>query len=277
MIKIITDAASDFSKNELIKYDVIEAKMPVTFEGNTHDVKDEKTFWDGLISGKKSITSQPNPEFFKEEFLKAKNNGDYVICILISSNLSATFQSAINAKNQIEYDGIYVIDSKTASVAEKQIVLYACKLRDLNHSAREIYDLVMAFRKRVRLFACIDSLKYLARSGRISKVTANIGSVLNVKPIITLTEDGHIINHFKSQGIKKAENKLVEILKTFKIDDGFAIIPIYAHEDTNVVSLIEKLNLNGITVSSENLTPIGPVIGTHIGPKGFGVVFVTEK
>ena len=110
-IKIMTDTGSDLTQDDKAKYDIIEIPMMVYFSD-----EEKGDFWEKIIQGKIAKTSQPSPELFKKEFLRAKEENYILIYISIASYLSSTYESANNIKNQIGYENIYIIDSLTASL-----------------------------------------------------------------------------------------------------------------------------------------------------------------
>lgn len=275
-LQIVTDTAADCTSEEITELSIDVLELPVTFEGENEPCRDINLFWKNLLSDKTAFTSQPSPEAIKNLFLEAEKNGNTVICILISSHFSGTYETAVKIKEETGYDKIHIIDSLNASVAEKVLVYEACKMRDADRPAEEIVARLEELKHKVRLLACIDTLKYLARGGRISKSSANIGTLLNVKPLITFV-DGKIINFGKTVGNGLAMVKLIDKMKSDKPSKDYAPIPIYSHDNKNCLTFIEKAKAKGIEIEKALLTPIGATIGTHIGPGGFGVVYVTDK
>ena len=170
-IRIITDSAADFTSQELAANGITCVPMQITFGEDTYVDGIDLTpdvFWQRLISGENPKTSQPSPDAFLSVFEEAKAAGDAVICVLLSSALSGTLQSAVIAKGMADYEPIHIVDSLTAAIAEKVLVLHACRLRDESRlSAGEIAAGLEEFRSRVKLYACLDTLSYLARGGRI--------------------------------------------------------------------------------------------------------------
>ena len=273
-IRIVTDTAADCLEQEITNLGIEVVELPVTFDGELEPCRDVDLFWKLLISGKVARTSQPSPEAFEKLFADAKEHGDALIYIAISSKMSSTFSNALTVKEQLGYEHIYVVDSLNATTAEKVLVLTACKLRDEGKEAQEIVDILNELKHRVRMYACIDSLKYLARGGRITKAAAAIGTLMNIKPLITFT-DGEVRPNGKTIGTTLAMNKLLDVLNDSKVDWDYTPIPLYSHENKNTLSLIKRANERGLAIEEKYLTGIGSTIGTHIGPGGFGIVFVT--
>lgn len=279
-IQIITDSASDFTIEQLAEYNVDLVPMPLLLGQDSYfDDKtiSMKTLWTKMMSGETITTSQPSPSSFLEIFEAAKENGNAVICVLLSSALSGTYQSAVMAKAMAEYDEIYIIDSRCATSAEKLLVIEACRLRDSNEmNAAEIAERLEVFRTRIKLFACIDTLEYLVRGGRLSKMAGNIGSVLNIKPIFTFAEDGSIKIVKKVSGSQKVMNEMCRQITAIPVDTNYPIIPLFACDDSNCRRLLGSLS--DAEIFLVNITPeeIGATIGTYIGPGGFGITFVSK-
>lgn len=277
-IKILTDSASDFTKEELEKYQVINLDMPLSVNGEEIKNQSLEEFWKSLIQGDIIKTSQVPQHILMEEFLKARKERYYLICIFISSNLSATYNSAMRIKEEFSFENVFIIDSLKASIAEKVLVIKACSLRDENYSINEIVSKLEDYKKRIRLYACIDTLKYLARGGRISPHLANIGNLVRIKPIISLSIDGKVEILDKKIGLLMAIKALLNIVQKDQIDLNEKIYPIYAYDLTNCQTFISYLlnEKEDYKKNIENYLSIGQVIGTHIGPGGFGIVYLVK-
>lgn len=133
MIRIITDSAADFSADELRQYGLTMVPLQVTFSEDTYEDGVTLTpdiFWSRIMAGENPKTSQPSPDAFLTVFEEAKAAGDSVVCVLLSSALSGTVQSATLARSMADYDDIHIVDSLQAATAEKMLVLRACQLRD---------------------------------------------------------------------------------------------------------------------------------------------------
>ncbi len=279
-IRIITDSAADFTQQELAAHHIHCVPMTITFgeeafiDGVTLS---PDTFWQRLLAGETAKTSQPSPDAFLSAFEDARAAGDAVVCVLLSSALSGTLQSAMIARSMIDYEPIYLVDSLTAAVAQKVLVLRACQLReegrlDAAQIARELED----FRSRIRLYAALDTLVYLARGGRIPKAAASLGTLVQLKPLVTVGTDGLVEMAGKAIGLHRASEALIKLTKGHAIDPSFPVIPIYAHTPENCLSFVKKLQQAGIPCRPEDATPIGTTISTHIGPGAYGLVFVEE-
>lgn len=280
-IRIITDSAADFSREALAAHNVYCAPLQVTFENETFFdgvTLPGDVFWQRIMSGETPKTSQPTPDTFLALFEDAKAAGDEVVCVLLSSSLSGTMQSALIASSMADYEPIYIVDSLTATIGEQMIVLRACQLRDEGRlTAKEIADDLTAFRSRVKLYASLDTLEYLARGGRIPKAAANIGSLVQLKPLITVSPDGLVAMAGKAIGRHRASEALIKLTGGHVIDAQYPVVPLFSQNHANCEGFVKKLNAAGIACSIEDAQGIGTVIGTHIGPGAYGVAFVEAE
>lgn len=282
-IRILTDSASDLTPEELDSHQVGLIPMPVLCGDKTY--MDDKTipmetFWEMLFQGISVKTSQPSPDAFIHAFEAAKKAGEAAICIVISSALSGTFQCALMARQMVGYEHIHVIDAgkAAAAAAEKMLVLEACRLRDTGrYSAAEIAEQLEQFRSRVRLIACLDTLEYLARGGRLPKTVAGLGTALKVKPIITLSPQGEIAVCKKVVGFQRAMREMVAFAQSFSVDTSYPLIPIFAHTQQNCQMFLDHLQQAGFSHPTQVPETIGATIGTYIGPGGYGLVFVEQE
>ena len=281
MIRIITDSAADFSVSELRAHNLTAVPIQIAFGDDTYEdgvTLTSDIFWNRIIAGENPKTSQPTPDAFLNVFEEAKAAGDSVVCILLSSGLSGTVQSAHLAKSMAEYDEIYIVDSKLAATAQKMLALRACQLRDEGKlSAAEIASELERFAPRIRLYASLDTLDYLARGGRIPQAAATLGSLVQLKVLITINEEGKVGMAGKGMGLHRATASLLKLIQQHKIDDRFPVMPLYTHSTDNCLNLIKKLNLAGIAASEDSLNAVGATIATHIGPGAYGLVFVEAE
>jgi len=281
MLRIITDSAADFSADELGVYHLSVIPMQITFGNDTYEdgvTLTPEVFWQRIMSSENPKTSQPAPDAFLNAFEDAKAAGDSVVCVLLSSGLSGTVQSATLAKSMADYDEIYIVDSRQAATAEKMLVLRACQLRDEGKlSAGEIAEELKRFTKRIKLYGCLDTLDYLARGGRIPQAAAALGSLVQLKVLITINEEGKVGMAGKGMGMHRACAGVLKLIQQHKIDGRFPVMPLYTHNPDNCLSFIKKLNMAGIACKGNDIHAVGSTIGTHAGPGAFGLVFVEAE
>ena len=279
MIKILVDSASDYSMQEIRQKGLEYAPLHISFGDDTYTdnvTLERNDFYKKLTeSSEFPKTSQPSPQDFLETFKKAKENGDEIICILISSALSGTCQSANLAKTMADYDKIYIIDSLTATYAIKIMADYGLKLINEGLSAEEIVARIEDLKSRVKIAAALDTLEYLRRGGRIGRAAAVVGELANLKPLISVGEDGTIDSIGKCLGKNKAVSQILRYLENTKLDPEFPMYSLYTLGTENTEKLEQKLTAKGYQV--QNMLQVGATIGTHVGPGVFGVVYVIAK
>ena len=194
-ITILTDTMCDVPQYYVEKYNIIVLPLLVNFGDESFrdgiDITADEFFKRLESSEKLPTTSQINPPQFESVFLDEIGKNNTVIGILGSSKLSGTYNSAMIAKNNIESDHIHIIDSEAVTLGAGLLVIKAARLAEMGKTAEEIVNEIEAAKKRLKQFFVIGNLKYLYKGGRISLSASVIGSILNVKPIIT-TVDGKL-------------------------------------------------------------------------------------
>ncbi len=275
MIRLVVDSASDYTKEELEKRSLIMVPLQITINNKHYrdgiDITKDG-FYDILLSTKEfPKTSQPSPDAFVKVFEKAKEEDDEVICILLSSSLSGTVQSARLAKDMVDYDKIHIIDSLSATIGIRVLVEEALKMVNDGKDAKTIVDTIEDIKGRLMILAGIDTLEYLCMGGRVSKAVATIGEFANIKPIITVSKEGKVEVLTKRRGTNKTLAHLKDMIKAYQIDDRYNIFSIYSHGEDNTKRLEELLDMR-----IDERVQLGPTIGAHVGPGAFGVVFVTK-
>lgn len=220
-------------------------------------------------------TSQIPPFVFAEKFKAARDMGDEVIAIILSSELSGTYQNACTAQAMVGSEGIYVIDSRTATYPISIMADYACRLRDEGWGAQQIVEVIEAFKGSAKVLAMVDTLEYLQRGGRIPKTAAKIGEAAKLKPVISVTEKGDLEMIAACLGRKRAFDAIMKRLSTVEIDTRFPVYVIFSYGTKNSEKLQSRLEKAGVSVTEQR--QIGYVIGTHIGPNACGVVYVEKK
>ena len=278
-VRIVTDSACDMPAHKARLRRVIKVPLTVHFGSAAYfDGKnlDPELFYKLLSAGERHpTTSQPTPEAFLREFSAARSAGDSVVCILLSSGLSGTFQSAYAASQMCEYDEIYLVDSMTASGGMQILLNYACKLRDSGLSAPDIVAAVEALKERVRLYAVIDTLEYLRRGGRLSAAQAALGTVSRLKPVITL-RGGETAVASKAFGLNGATRQLLKLLAANPVDDAYPSYFLYTDRPEKKEELLPLLRQEGLLPSRLHDCAVGAAIGTHAGPGAFGFAYVEK-
>lgn len=275
-IKIVLDSTTDLVPELAGKFEIV----PLTVNFGEEEFVDGVTitkeeFYAKLIeSDVVPTTSQATPEAFEKVFKKIVENGDEAIAITLASNLSGTYQSACIAAS--EFPGkIRVIDGKSVAIGTAILAEYAFSLMEKGLSSEEIQRSVEKKRDDIIIVALVDTLEYLKRGGRLSKTAAFAGSLLNIKPVISL-EKGEINVLGKARGSKQGNNLLVkEIEKAGGVDFGMPVLLGYTGHDRYMLEKYVDDSRFLWEGRTENLreTCIGSVIGTHVGPGAVAVAF----
>lgn len=278
MLRIITDSASDFIKEEAERLNIEIVHMVVRFGEKEYldgvDLSSDEFFEKLIESAELPKTSQINSFRFGEVFEKYK--GDEIICVTLSKKLSGTYQNACIAAKDME--NVYVIDSENVTAGEKILVQLACRLRDEGKNAKEIADILNEEKKNIRLVALLDTLEYLKKGGRINAVTATIGGLLHVKPVVEIL-DGEVKLCGKAMGSLAGNNKLRQ--KIAKYDGVDFNMPVsLAYSGLSDLLLKKYVKDSGDVYPPETtfeFTHIGSTIGTHVGPGAIAVAFFKNK
>lgn len=278
MIRILVDSSADYTLQELDERNLTLTPLNVLINEKNYLDTIELTpndFYEMLIAGADfPKTSQPSPEKFVEIFKDAKEKGDEVVCILLSSSLSGTCQSAHLAKEIAEYDKIYIVDSLSATFGIRLMVEYAIKLREEGKNGAEIAQHVEEMKSRVRIYAMIDTMEYLYKGGRVSRASAAIGTIANIKPIITVSQEGKVEVINKCIGRVKALNQLMKYLSETPADTDFPFYTLYAYGEETCEKLEKKLAAENCTITER--LQLGSTIGAHIGPGACAIIYVAK-
>lgn len=280
MIKIITDSTSDIDLKYAQELNVEVVPLKVIIDGKEYkdriDLQPEE-FYDLLVNSQTfPSTSQPSPQDFVDLYETAKNNNDSVIVITLSSVISGTYQSANLAKDLVDYDDIYVIDSLGTTQMQRLLVLKAVALRNEGMNAQDLYTFLEVYKHRIRLFAFVDTLEYLYKGGRLSRTAATAGTLLKFKPIIGFDE-GKLDVFAKARGTQKATAKIIDLIQQdgeMDLDEPICIgytgsfDGLDKFENTLRETLHFGETLHGI---------VGPVIGTHAGPGARLIAYVKKQ
>jgi len=280
MVRIITDSAADFEPFELEKLNIscIPIKVLLGEEEYQENVNLSKDQFFSLLAstGATPKTSQPAPHILMDLFQEAKDAGDEAIYITLSSALSGTYQTAAMTRDDMECDRLYVLDSRNATGGQRLLVEYAVRLRDEGKSAREIVEAVAALRDKIVLYACIDTLEYLYRGGRISQTVYKLGTMAQVKPIIRVSEEGGIEVPSKAMGMRKGMDMLCKRIEQQKADPSHIFYVMYTADRNIGRALAEKVRALGYDIPEEHIIQVGAGIGSHIGPNACGFVYVAQ-
>ena len=281
MIRIITDSAADFEPWELEKLNITCIPITVMFgeeeyQENLNLTKDQ--FYELLLrSGHTPKTAQPSPQLLMDLFESAQEAQDEAIYITLSSALSGTYQNALMSRNLVGHEKSYVVDGLNATGGQRLLLEYAARLRDQGKTAQEIIAGVEDIRSRITLFACIDTLEYLYKGGRISQTVYKLGTLANIKPIITVEKDGSIGIPAKAMGMRKGIDHQCKQVAQNPMDPDHPFSVMYTNKPAVARDLAAKLETIGVSVDEAHTIQAGAGIGSHVGPDACGLVYVAAK
>ena len=280
-IRILTDSAADLEPEEFSQYGLELVPLSITVDQRIYqaDLKFNKQDFFRLLEASPIFptTSQPAPSDFETLFDDAREKGDQIIYISLSSALSGTFQCASVVKSMGEYENVFLVDSLSATLGQKLLVLHGAWLRDRGFPAEEIAARLTALRSRIRIYAGLDTLEYLQKGGRLSKTAAGIGTLARIKPVITVTTQGTVAVSGKCLGKSKAMSQIASLLEKTPPDSRFPVYGVYSSNRDNLNELRQKLSKAGTEIPDEMCFSIGPVIGVHVGPGAYGVVYIAKE
>ena len=270
-VRIITDSGSDILPGEMEGLTV----LPLTIAfGNEvyHDGVDlsHERFFDLLVEGKDFPTTGQVPPFrFSQAFEKVLEDDDEAVVITISSQVSGTWESACSAAADFG-ERVHVVDSLEVSVGERVLVQQALQMAVAGKAAAQIVEELDRVKHEVRFLALLDTLEYLRRGGRISNVSAALGTILAIKPVVTCT-DGKIVVMEKPRGLKNGRAIVAELIrKDGGIDfDRPCCIGYTGNSQKPVQAFLDSCRDIWEGKGEVPISSIGATIGTHAGPGGF--------
>ena len=281
--QIITDSACDFPTPMYEQLNLTMLPLTITFRGvSANDRNDDslKEVYDGLRNGEVATTAAVNPQSWDGAMRPQLQNGKDVLVLAFSSGLSTTYQSAVIAAEELKEEfperKIIVVDTLCASLGQGLLVWYACKLRDQGKSLEEVSAWVEENKFHLCHWFTVDDLMYLKRGGRISAATAVVGTMLQIKPVLHMDDEGHLINMAKARGRRGSLDALVKKLQ--ELGAGYDNSTVFlSHgdclEDARYVEkqLKEKCGVKEVVISY-----VGAVIGSHSGPGTVALFFLGE-
>lgn len=278
-VHIVTDSTADLPEQLVEQYNITVVPLKVFFG--------QESFLDGIelkssdffarLAGSKELptTSQPSPTEFTDFYRTWVENAVDIVSIHISALMSGTMQSAQLAKKMLNYEGLEVVDSQAVSVVVGMMVLAAARAAEAGLSREEIVTLVNNIKADHRIYFMVDTLEYLQRGGRIGRAQAFLGTVLNVKPVLTIRE-GLISPQEKIRGRKKAIIRLIQLTSESYGDTPLFCFLTHGNDLEGLQALQElvKSKLNCVEIMDSQL---GSVVGTHGGPGLLGIAVCPYK
>ena len=276
---IITDTDCSIPIVTARLYDIRQIPINIHFDTNTFaavsELSDQQLFTRVEHEGKLPTTSAPSPGVFLEAYKEAFNNGaDEVLCFTVSSKVSAVFNSAVTAKDLLPDQPIRVVDTESLSMGQGYMVLAAAEAARNGSSTEDIIDCALQTGKRVRLFAALATLKYLAMSGRVGHLTAGIANLLDVRPILTL-KDGKLDLLERARTQRKSWNRVFELTKETLGNSGIDKLAILHVNSPDLANEFREQFCQVVTCPDDIKTvELTPGLSVHSGAGLVGVCFL---
>ena len=273
-IALLTDSASDLTKDIIEKYNIKIAPFRIIYTDKEYedsiDITPEEVY--ERLEQEVPTTSLPNVERIETILNELEDEGyTHVISINIASNLSGTSNSIRLILEQHQKLTSYVFDTNTLTMGEGALVIEAGKMIESGKSFDEIISTLPKLREKIHVFFTLNTLEYLKKGGRIGKVSGTIGELLNIKPLITVNDEGVYETYAKLRGRKQSIKKLLEVLDEYleKTNCNVWIVDGHAKEEGNELysKLKDNPKINYITHQI-----LGPALGVHTGPGLIGFV-----
>lgn len=276
-IKIITDSTVDLPKELLKELNVDVLPVLINFG--------EKSYLDGIEITLDEVfkridsgdvfptTAQITPNRFVEAFKKYIDEGYKVLAVMMSSGMSGTYQSACIAKQMLETDDVYVVDSQTITSGLGLLVIKAAQLIDKGLPIEEIVKELEEIKPYINSSLSFDSLDNLVKGGRLPKAVSVVTGMLGIKLILEV-KDGVMSVKGKVRGSKKASKRIINDMETLIPRKDLPVIIVNVNNDEIAIPLKEYLESNNINYIEG---PVGCSVGIHSGDKAVGLFFVSEK
>ena len=277
-VQFIIDSAADYTLQEAQEQRITLLPMTIIFGKEVYLDRVELTveqFYEKLIeSDRLPTTCQIPPASFSDAFSQAVAQGDTVVAVTISSKLSGTYQSAALAAQ--DFPGkVFVVDSLNATLGERILIEYGLRLRDQGLEAGQIAQELTEKRKKIHLLALLDTLEYLKKGGRISPATALAGTLLSIKPVVTV-ENGEVAMAGKARGSRQGNNLLRQLIEKC---GGVNFEMPYCLAYTGLSDyLLQKYIADSAELWQGRtdrlpIAAVGATVGTHVGPGAVAVAF----
>ena len=282
--QIITDSGCDLPNEILEKLDLKMVSLSLIFQCNTlpDSVSGNiKAFYDAMRQGESASTSAVNPDGWSVAMENELKQGLDVLVITFSSGLSTTYQSAVIAAEELQEKyperKIIVVDSLCASLGQGLLCHYAAKKRDEGLSMEDLAAWLEENKGNVCQWFTVDDLKYLKRGGRIGAGTALLGTMLSIKPVLHVDDQGHLVSVSKTRGRKASIQAMLEQMVNLSLpgeNDFITICHGDCYEDAQYLAELckEKLGVKEVFIGYT-----GAVIGSHSGPGTLALFFMGKQ
>ena len=281
--QIVTDSGCDLPLEMRQQLNVVMASLTLHFRGQElqDSVSDDIcNLYAALRAGEEASTAAVNPDAWQRAMEPALAAGRNVLVLAFSSALSTTYQSAVIAagelKEQYPQRQIRVVDSRCASLGEGLLLWYACQKRDEGMAMEELADWLEATKGNICQWFTVDDLMYLKRGGRVSAATAIVGTMLGIKPVLHVDEEGRLINVGKVRGRKASIEALAEKVGQLGLPGQNKTVFICHGDCLEDAQKLETILKEKYGVEQAFIGYTGAVIGSHSGPGTLALFFLGD-
>ncbi|TWT27965.1 DegV family protein [Planomicrobium sp. CPCC 101110] len=281
-MRLFADSASDLPKEFFEKEQVV--LFPLRVHIGDEEYEDIRTIhsqkvYDAIRSGIQPKTSQVSPEEMLTAFEQLAKDKDEGFYIAFSSELSGTYNTAVMVAEQVREDypdlNLTILDSKAASLGHGLLVKEAAKLRDAGQPLSEIIERVRTMADHMESLFTVEDLDYMARGGRISRGSAFVGGLLNIKPLLHV-EEGKLVPIEKLRGRKKVVKRMIELMETRGEQLRNQTIAISHGDDEEFAAFVKNEIEEHFHPRNVEIYLIGSVIASHTGPGTLAVFFLNR-
>jgi len=284
---IVTESTTDLSAQMIRDFGVTVLPLKFTMGNETYvdTVGDEGLnpieFYNKLRAGATSTTTQITPAIFEEEFSKILETGNDILYIGFSSGLSGTYNAACMATAEVSEKyperKIIAVDTLAASMGEGLLVYYASKMKAEGKSIDEVAKWLEDNKLNLSHLFTVDDLNHLKRGGRVSPAVAFVGTILGIKPVMHVDNEGHLVPISKVRGRRASLDALVKIMQDTAIEPEKQTVFIsHGDADADVEYMCAQIR-EKVGVADIKVNYIGPVIGSHSGPGTIAIFFLATE
>ena len=281
--KIITDSCCDYPQHMYEELGLICTNLSVNFRGSSVNSYSEqwlKDMFDGLRAGESAQTSAVNPQDWKDVMEPVLQTGEDVLVLAFSSGLSTTYQSAVIASQELQEQysdrQIRVVDTLCASLGQGLFVWHACHQRDAGLSLEELTAWCEEHKLQLCHWFTVDDLMFLKRGGRVSAATALVGTMLKIKPVMHVDDEGHLIKVTTARGRKASIDALVDKFGETALPGCNDTVFICHGDCMEDAQYLERKLKERYGVSNVFIYYVGAVIGSHSGPGTLALFYLGE-
>jgi DegV family protein with EDD domain len=281
-MKIMADSASDLPLNFFAEYDVTMLPLKVHVMGQEFEdllTINPDTVYESIRNGDLPKTSQVSPLIFEKHFTELAKSNEPGLYIAFSSELSGTYSTAVMIRDQVKEQypdlDLTIIDSKCASLGCGLVVLEAAKLLKNGATKEQIISTAEFQCKHMEHLFSVDDLDHLAKGGRVSKASAFLGGLLNIKPLLNV-EDGKLVPIEKIRGKKKLMRRIIEVMKERGASLENQVIGMSHADDIETAEEMKKMIMEEFAPRDVFVSDIGASIGSHTGPGTIAIFFLNK-